>query len=106
MYAVSVVFTIKEEYIDSFRTLIQEHAERTIEQEVGCRRFDIGFDSNDPSRVFLYELYENREAFDLHTKADYLADFFAKATDWIESKEANRWDISDNEPVSAERGDA
>ncbi len=106
MYAVSVVFTIKQEHVDSFRTLIKEHAARTFEREVGCRRFDIGFDSNNLSRVFLYELYEDREAFELHSKADYLEDFFAKASDWIESKEASRWDILVNKAVISERGDS
>lgn len=99
MYAVSVVFVIKDEQIEPFRKLIRHHAARTLDREEACREFDVGFDADDPTRVFLFELYDHREAFDAHLKSDYLAEFFATATDWIVSKESNRWDIA--APLSA-----
>lgn len=95
MFAVSVIFSIKDEHVESFRRLIYMHAARTLAREIGCRRFDVGFDAEKPNTVFLYELYDDRDAFAVHADSDYVAKFFATANDWIASKEANRWDIPD-----------
>ena len=95
MFAVSVIFTIHPEYITPFRELVQQHAARTLNREDGCRRFDVGYDAENPQRVFLYELYDSREAFDQHAATDYVANFFAVAGDWIAAKEAHRWVVVD-----------
>lgn len=94
MFAVSVIFAIKDRHIKAFRESILAHAARTLAREDGCRRFDVGFDAENPVSVFLYELFDNRAAFNLHAESEYLADFFDTAGDWIASKEASRWDIS------------
>lgn len=94
MFAVSVVFNIREDHVEPFVELILQHSARTLAREIGCMRFDVGRDANDPTRVFVYELFVDRHAFDIHSKTDYLDEFFAAAGDWIESKQAHRWDIS------------
>ncbi len=98
MFAVSVLFSIKSDKIESFREVILRHAARTMENEPGCLRFDVGYDPESPADVFLYELYEDREAFAVHSQAPYLADFFDTAGDWIESKQARRWDLAAGSP--------
>ena len=103
MYAVSVVFVIHQDHIKSFLQLIKDHASRTLEREKGCRQFDIGLSEVNSKLVFLFELYDNKQSFDEHSASDYLADFFSVANDWIESKEARRWEIVPNQdPVSRE----
>ena len=101
MFAVTVVFSINPDQTEAFRELISTHAARTLLQEKGCRRFDIGFDVQKPNCVFLYELFDDRDAFDQHSKADYLAQFFERAKGMIASKEASRWDIPDTATASA-----
>lgn len=93
MFAVSVIFTIAPEHADAFQKLICQHAARTLELETGCHRFDVGFDEANACRVFLYELYENQQAFDQHCQSDYLAAFFETAGEWIKDKEVNRWKV-------------
>ncbi len=104
MYAVSVVFSIKDEHIVAFRQLICEHATRTLEREKGCRQFDIGLSDASPKLVFLYELYDDKRAFDEHAASDYLAEFFSVANGWIESKDASRWEIVRTECASPAKG--
>lgn len=94
MFAVSVVFTIKPDHASEFRELILQHAAQTLEREEACRRFDVGFDADDPTRIFLYELYDDKDAFELHSRTEYLADFFKTAGNWIVGKEANRWELA------------
>lgn len=93
MFAVSVTFTAQPSKIEQLRHLLTEHAARTLRNEAGCRRFDIGTNADRPDEVFLYELYEDEAAFRVHSDAPYLADFFDEAKDLIASKQASRWNI-------------
>ena len=78
-FAVLVVFKVIESKIDEFKTALQFHSENTW-GEVGSIKFVSYTDENDPSTIFLYELYENRAAFEAHTKTDYIVKFRDMAT--------------------------
>lgn len=91
MHALSVILTIKQDKIESFAEVIAGHAARTLEIERACLRFDVGRDPEDPSRFFLYELYENEAAVEAHRDSAHMADFYNTAGDWIEDKEVNGW---------------
>ena len=86
MYAVTVEFVAKASQVEAFRTAMIENATASREREPGCRQFDVAVDPADPSTIFLYELYDDRAAFDAHLATAHYREFDARTRDWIERK--------------------
>lgn len=91
MFAVTVNFVIKEEHIEDFEQAMKTQAVNSLTREAGCHHFDVCFDPADRRRVFLYELYTDRAAFDEHLKTDHFLTFDATVKDWLVSKQAENW---------------
>lgn len=92
MFAVTVNFVIKAEHIENFSKVMKAQAQNSLTREIGCHQFDVCFDPKDPSRVFLYELYSDKEAFEEHLKTDHFLNFDTTVKDWLISKTAENWD--------------
>jgi len=73
-FAVIVVFKVVEGQINEFKKALRFHSENTWREE-GSIKFVSYVDEKDPSVFYLYELYENRDAFEAHTKTDYILKF-------------------------------
>ena len=86
MYAVTVEFVAKASHVETFRTAMIENATASREREPGCRQFDVAVDPAQPSTIFLYELYDDRAAFDAHLATAHYREFDARTRDWIERK--------------------
>ncbi|PJI85773.1 quinol monooxygenase YgiN [Yoonia maricola] len=86
MYAVVVTFQIVPGKMGAFLPLMRENAATSQRQEDGCHRFDICTDPAHPNEVFLYELYSNRAAFDLHLTSDHFKEFDTQTTQMIAAK--------------------
>ena len=68
-------FKIEPGGMERFLELVERHAKNSLGQEAGCLQFDIVRDSRDENRVFLYEVYSDEAAFELHKAAPYLGWF-------------------------------
>ncbi|MGI9521869.1 MAG: putative quinol monooxygenase [Hyphomicrobiaceae bacterium] len=86
MLVVLVFFEIKSAHISEFRSAIIKNATASIAQEEGCRQFDVAQDQNDNSKFFLYELYDDEAAFELHKNMQHFRDFDALTASWTTSK--------------------
>lgn len=86
MIALLVDFKIKEGVMDDFMPLMQKQAENSVVLEDGCLQFDICTDPDLPLAVFLYEVYENRAAVDLHMQTSHFKSFDAAVADMIADK--------------------
>ena len=75
MLAVCVNFGIDPESLDAFLLSIQWTASDSLKNEVGCNQLDITQDPQNPSKIFLYELYDDAAAFELHKKASHYLEF-------------------------------
>ena len=75
MLALCVDFEIDLASLDAFLTIIEKNASDSLTIEVGCHQFDIAQDPQNPAKIFLYELYNNAVAFELHKKANYYLEF-------------------------------
>ncbi len=73
-FAILVIFKIEESKLEEFKKALQFHSENTW-AEAGSIKFVSYAVEDDPSTIFLYELYENRAAFEAHTKTDYIVKF-------------------------------
>jgi autoinducer 2-degrading protein len=77
MFAVTVNFVIKPEHIENFSKVMKAQAQNSLNREVGCHQFEVCFGPKDRSRVFLYELYTDKAAFEEHLKTDHFLNFDA-----------------------------
>ena len=83
MYVVTVEFTIDPAQFEQFLPLMLDNARRSREDEPGCRQFDVSVDDTRPGFVFLYELYDDRAAFDHHLASPHFVSFAAATTKMI-----------------------
>ena len=75
MLAVCVDFEIGPASIAAFLPLMQKNAAESLANEAGCHQFDITQDPQNPTKIFLYELYDDAVAFELHKQASHYLEF-------------------------------
>ena len=95
MYVIAVDFSIHAEHLAAFMPLLLENARISRETEAGCRRFDVCSDPAQPERVFLYELYDDRAAFEAHLAAAHFKAFDAAAKSMVASKTVHAYRLVD-----------
>lgn len=86
MYIVTVEFTIHPERMPVFMPLMVDNARASRAQEPGCRQFDVCLDPAAPNIVFLYEVYDDRAAFDAHLATAHFKRFDAAVAPMLASK--------------------
>ncbi|NIA67432.1 antibiotic biosynthesis monooxygenase [Pelagibius litoralis] len=91
MFVVTVIFEVQASAADAFRSAVLQQAENSLTREKACSRFDVCFDPQRPERVFLYEIYDDRAAFDEHLASDHFADFDRRVAPWVVDKTVNTW---------------
>lgn len=82
MYVLLVQVDVKPERRDAFVTAAGEHARRARQNEPGTIRFDVIADESDPNRLYYYEAYEDRAAFDVHAQGESITTFRAETQGW------------------------
>ena len=91
MYVVTVTFKIDAKHQDEFSKAMLLQAKNSLELEADCHQFDVCHDPENPCVVFLYEIYTNKEAFQLHLQSDHFKSFDANTRSWVEEKTVNTW---------------
>ncbi|TSA10646.1 MAG: antibiotic biosynthesis monooxygenase [Betaproteobacteria bacterium] len=86
MYVITVEFTIHTQHLGAFMPLMQENARVSRESERGCLRFDLCRDPARPQCVFLYEVYDDRAAFEAHLATPHFKAFDAAAKAMVANK--------------------
>lgn len=87
MFVVVVTFQIKPNQFDKFLPLMLSNAKASIDQEPDCSQFDVCVDETRPETIFLYEVYSNRAAFDLHLASPHFMEFDRAVAPMIETKQ-------------------
>ena len=57
---------VMEENVDEFIDSITLDSIGSTNEEPGCLRFDVYQNVNDPTELYLYEVYSNADAFEYH----------------------------------------
>jgi len=91
MYCVAVTFCLHEENFAAFHARVVRQAQDSLEKEPGCSVFDVWTDSERPNEVFLYEIYDDRAAFDAHLASEHFKAFDAEVADWVVDKKVTTW---------------
>lgn len=86
MYVVTVTWRVKPGMIDAFMPLMLLQAKNSLEKEPDCHHFDVCQGEEDDHVVFLYEVYSDRAAFDLHLASAHFATFSQVVAEMVEDK--------------------
>ncbi|MES0807844.1 putative quinol monooxygenase [Roseibium sp. SCPC15] len=86
MFAVTVCFQIKEGQLDEFLPLMIENAQTSLKAEPGCRQFDVCTDDARPGEIFLYEIYDDATAFQVHLASEHFLKFDSEVSSMVADK--------------------
>ena len=86
MYVVAADFAIKPDRLKEFMPLMLENARQSRDTEPGCRLFEVCADPGRREAVFLYEIYDDRKAFEAHLASAHYKRFDGVARDMIAAR--------------------
>ena len=86
MFVITVKFVIHEKDTEKFKVRILQQARDSLELEKDCHEFDVCHDPNNKNIVFLYEIYTDKDAFDLHLNSKHYIAFNEEVTPWVKEK--------------------
>ncbi len=87
MYVVIVEFSLIPRYLEEFVARVRQQAADSLAREAGCRVFDVCRDPEREDHVLLYEVYDDRAAFDAHLASAHFLDFDATVSGWVRDKQ-------------------
>ena len=90
MFVITVDFEIKSEFVNEFRNRVLQQAKDSLNNEEKCLIFDVCYDEKNTNKVFLYEIYQDKEAFDYHLKSDHYLSFDKDVENWVTKKIVNQ----------------
>ena len=90
MFVITVDFEIKSEFVNVFRNRVLQQAKDSLNNEKKCFTFDVCFDEKNTNKVFLYEIYQDKDAFDYHLKSDHYLSFDKDVKNWVTKKTVNQ----------------
>ena len=90
MFVITVDFEIKSEFVNEFRNRVLQQAKDSLNNEEKCLIFDVCFDEKNTNKVFLYEIYQDKYAFDYHLKSDHYLSFDKDVKNWVTKKTVNQ----------------
>jgi len=85
-YIIVVDFETLSDAVDQFIELVTANAHSSLNDEPGCRRFDVHRTVANPNRIILYEIYDDRNAFERHIATPHFHQFNAAVERLIVSK--------------------
>jgi len=94
MFVVIVEFEIRPDAIDQFTDLALENAATSRDTEPGCRQFDVCVDPGAPTSVLLYEVYDDRRAFEVHLTLPHFLGFDVSAKRLALSKRVRMFSLA------------
>ncbi len=96
-----MAFELLEGAFPEFHRLITENAALSVKLEPDCLRFDVltPADAGGPTQVFLYEIYRDRAAFDLHLASDHFRQFDQRSRDLVIRKTVVAYAVQENVKV-------
>lgn len=85
-YVITVEFILKSGSMAAFRKLMDENARNSFDFEPGCLRFDVLVPLDCEDKIFLYEIYSDKAAFETHLKTEHFQTFNRKSNDLVQSR--------------------
>ena len=91
MYAVTVTIDLHPGSLEAFLPHMLTNARASVRDEPGCHVFDVWTDPDRPDTVWLYEVYDDRAAFEAHMATPHFAAMERAAGGMIAAKAVATW---------------
>lgn len=91
MLAIIVDFEAEPGQGDELRDALLTQARNSLENEGGCRHFDVCASPESPERFFLYELYDDQAAVEEHRQTPYYIKFRERIESIVKSRDVRLW---------------
>ncbi len=82
MFIIVAKIQIKPEFRERFLESMLDDARGSVQNERECFHFSVVQDQQDPNRIVLFEVYEDRKAFEVHMQAPHFIRWRDTVTDW------------------------
>ena len=82
MHVVCVTILVKSEFVEAFKAATLDNA-RNTRREPANIRFDVLQGEEDPSRFFLYEVYQRKEDFAAHQQTEHYLRWKNAVAPWM-----------------------
>lgn len=92
MYCITVLFETAPHDHARFLARVARQAADSLEREPGCRQFDVWSAPDRPGQVYLYEVYDDRAAFEAHLASAHFADFDRQVAPLVAAKTVTAWE--------------
>lgn len=86
MFVVTVTFRLHPGTQTAFLKHMLANAAQSLGEEPECHQFDVCTDPARPDEVFLYEVYTDADAFQVHLKSAHFVSFDAVVRDMVADK--------------------
>ena len=85
-FILAVNIRIQPENVERFMARLLENA-RAAREEPGCRQFEVLVDPADRTKVLLFEVYDDQQAFEVHQQTPHFKKYLAEAVPLLASRE-------------------
>lgn len=92
MFVVTVIFELHAGRAEEFKPAMLAQARNSLEAEADCLHFDVCQNPEQADEFFLYEIYRDRAAFDLHLASAHYKSFDATVTPMVADKTVKLYD--------------
>lgn len=92
VYCVTVELEIEPDHVGEVSSLVAKQAADSQNLEPGCRSFEVWTDPVRAAVLFLYEVYDDRTAFDAHLATDHFRRFDRATAQLLKSKSVHFWE--------------
>ena len=84
--ALGATLKVKKANLAAFNRQFKKHAANCVKNEPGCLAFEVCANTKDPTRIFLYEVFVDQAALDLHAASEHLAKHLGIITPWLDGR--------------------
>ena len=90
MYVVLVRIKVKPSMTDKFLSEMLLNSRNSLANEIGCHQFDVCQDLSEPNRIYLYEVYDDENAFQAHLETSHYLRWREVVKDFLDEKSVSR----------------
>jgi quinol monooxygenase YgiN len=96
-FVITVEFELHDGFMPQFMPLMLDNAHKSRTLEPGCDRFDVLAPTQGGSRVFLYEIYRDRAAFEAHLNTPHFLEFAQRTKAMIKGRVLGEYFIENDD---------
>jgi quinol monooxygenase YgiN len=85
-FVLLVELEIDPAHLEAFKAAIKEDGETAVRAEPGCMSFNAVFEKDNPTRVRLFEVYQNAHAFKAHLETPHFKKYAETTKDMVKSR--------------------